>query len=49
MSEITRTDVVEGQREIRYDAKLERRLIWKAIVAIAIVAAIVIAREFFLR
>ena len=49
MSEPTRADVVAGQREIREDARLERRLIWKALIAIAIVAAIVVIRELVLR
>ncbi len=49
MSEITRSDVAAGQREIRADARLERRLIWKALIAIALVAVVVVARELFLR
>jgi hypothetical protein len=49
MSEPTRADIVAGQREIREDARLELRLIWKGLIAIAIVVAIVIVRELVLR
>ncbi len=49
MSEITRADVAAGQREIRADAKLERRLIPKALIAIVIVVAIAVVRELLLR
>jgi len=49
MNEPTRADAVAAQREIRRDARLERRLIPKALLALVIVAAIVVIRELFLR
>jgi len=49
MSEPTRAEVVAAQREIRRDARLERRLIPKALLALVLVAAIVVLRELLLR
>ena len=49
MSEPTRADAVATQREIRRDARWERRLIPMALLALVIVAVIVVARELFLR
>lgn len=49
MSELTRADSVASQREIRRDARLEWRLIPKALLALVIVAAIVVLRELFVR
>jgi len=49
MTEITRADVADGQRDVRSDAKLERRLIPKALIAIAIVIVIAVVRELLLR
>jgi len=49
MSQPTRADAVASQREIRHDARLEWRLIPKALLALVIVAAVVVLRELFLR
>lgn len=49
MSEPTRADAVASQREIRHDARLEWRLIPKALIALAVVTVIVLLRELFLR
>lgn len=49
MTELTRADVAAGQRDIRHDAKLERRLVPKALLAIVLVAIIVVVRELLLR
>ncbi|HWL02267.1 MAG TPA: hypothetical protein VNQ52_07835 [Microbacteriaceae bacterium] len=49
MSQPTRADAVASQREVRHDARLEWRLIPKALLALVIVAAVVVLRELFLR
>jgi len=49
MSEPTRAEAVAAQREIRRDARLEWRLLWKALIALVIVAGVVVLRELFLR
>jgi uncharacterized membrane protein len=35
--------------EIEKDARSEKRLVWQAVAAIAVVAVVVIVREMFLR
>lgn len=49
MTGFTRADVAAGQREIRRDAKLERRLVPKALLALVLVAVLVVVRELLLR
>ena len=48
MSELTRAEVAATREELRRDTRLEFRLIWQAVVAIAIIAAVIWVRvEFF--
>lgn len=49
MSEPSRADVVAAQREIRRDARLERRLIPQALLALVIVGIIIVLRVLYLR
>ncbi|GAA2173571.1 hypothetical protein GCM10009846_16110 [Agrococcus versicolor] len=43
------SDVQEQQAEIERDRRSERRLIWQALVAIAVVVVLVVLREWLSR
>jgi len=43
------SDVQEQQAEIERDRRSERRLVWQALVAIAVVVVLVVLREWLSR
>ena len=43
------SDLQEQQAEIEGDRRAERRLVWQALVAIAVVAVLVVLREWLTR